>query len=141
MMSYLTQAKSQALAGILVVDSNRRIVSLNRRFIEVWSFPKHLIMSLDEDLALEFASLQLKNPKSFLKEVQEIYVDMELEVYDTIKFKDGRMFERQSMPQYLEDKCVGRIWKFREMIECNWLKRPTAIEKKLLLFPVYSQVR
>lgn len=116
-MSYLSQAKSQALAGILLVDNNRRIVSLNRRFIEMWSFPKHLIVSLDDDLALEFASLQFKNPKSFLKKVQEIYIDTELEVYDTIKLKDSRMFERQSMPQYLEDKCVGRIWKFREMID------------------------
>ena len=145
MMSYLSQAKSQAksqaLAGLLVVDSNRRIVSLNRKFIEMWSFPKHLIVSLDEELALEFASLQLKNPKSFLKEVKEIYRAMELEIHDTIKLKDGRMFERHSMPQRLENKNVGRIWIFREIIECNCSKEVTAIENNLLLFPAHYQVR
>ncbi len=129
MMTYLSQAESQALTGILVVNNHRRMVSLNRRFIEMWSFPKHLIVSRDEKLTLEFASLQLKNPESFLKGVQEIYTDMELEIHDTIKLKEGLIFERQSMPQYLEDKCVGRIWKFREMTECISSKKYYLLER------------
>ena len=118
MIRLLSKGKVQAIAGILVVDSNRRMVSMNRKFIEMWRLPQHIIVSQDEDQALEFASKLVENSKSFLKSVQEIYIHMELEVHDTIKLKDGRIFERQSMAQFLESKCVGRIWKFCEMTEC-----------------------
>jgi PAS domain-containing protein len=120
MINYSSQTISQANAtGILVVDSNRRIVSINRKVIEMWGFPKHLVDSHDEKLALEFASFQLKNPKSFLKKVQKIYINMELEIHDTIKLKDGRIFERHSKPQWLEDEVVARIWIFREITGWN----------------------
>jgi PAS domain-containing protein len=136
MRNYLSQTISQANAkGILVVDSNRRVVSLNRRLLEMWGFPKHLIVSQSEKLALEFASSQLKNPNSFLKQVQEIYTHMEIEVHDTIKLKDGRIFERHSMPQRLEDTNVARIWTFSEIAGWNSKQELSRIEKKILPFP------
>ena len=110
---------------------------MNRKFIEMWSLPQHIIVSQDEEQALEFASKRVEDTKSFIKSVQQIYIHTKLEICDTIKLKDGRRFERKSMPQYLEDKCVGRIWKFREMTECISSKKLTAIENKILLFPVH----
>jgi hypothetical protein len=137
MINYLSQTISQANGkGILVVDSNRRLVSLNRRLIEMWGFPKHLIASQDEKLALEFASSQMKNPNSFLKKVQKIYIDMEIEVHDTIKLKDGRIFERYSMPQRLEDTNVAIIWTFREIAGWNSKQELSIIENKILPFHV-----
>ncbi|KYC36699.1 hypothetical protein WA1_44270 [Scytonema hofmannii PCC 7110] len=116
-ISLLSQGKIPTPAGILVVDSNRRMVSLNRKFIEMWCLPQHIIVSQDEEQALELASLLVEDTKSFLNNVEEIYTQPTvLEIYDTIKLRDGRMFERHSLPQYLEEKCVGRIWKFREII-------------------------
>jgi PAS domain-containing protein len=136
MRNYLSQTISQANAkGILVVDSNRRVVSLNRRLIEMWGFPKHLVVSQSEKLALEFASSQLKNPNSFLKQVQEIYTHMEIEVHDTIKLKSGRIFERHSMPQRLEDTNVARIWIFSEITGWSSEQELSKIEKKILPFP------
>jgi hypothetical protein len=100
--------------GLLVVDSNRRMVSLNRKFIDLWSLPKHVIVSRDDDQALEFVSSQFEEPKSFLKDVRELYLQPDLEIHDLIKFKDGRMLERYSQPQWLEGKCVGRVWICRD---------------------------
>jgi sensor histidine kinase regulating citrate/malate metabolism len=117
MIRLLSKGKVQAIPAILVVDSNRRMVSMNRKFIEMWRFPQHIIVSQDEDQALELASKRVVHSKSFLKSIQEIYIHTELEIYDTIKLKDGRIFERKSMPQYLKDKCVGRIWKFRDLTD------------------------
>lgn len=135
------QDKIQTPAGILVVDNNRRMVSLNRKFIEMWCIPKHIIVAQDEEQALEFASFVVEDAESFLNSVKKIYMDMELEISDTIKLRDGRIIERHSLPQYLEEKCVGRIWEFREMISRNRSRNPTAIENQILLFPASYQVK
>jgi hypothetical protein len=139
MTNYSSQTRSQPNAtGILVIDSNRKIVSINRTVIEMWNFPEQLVVSQDEELALEFASLQLKNPKSFLKKVQKIYIHMESEIHDTIKLKDGRIFERHSMPEWLEGEIVARVWRFREITGCNIEPELSIIENKILLFPRFG---
>ncbi|OYE02677.1 hypothetical protein [Nostoc sp. 'Peltigera membranacea cyanobiont' 232] len=112
-MNCLNKGKIQPnAAGILVVDSNRTMVSLNRNFLDLWSLSKHLIMSRDDEQVLKFVCKQFEYPKSFFKEVKEIYMQQHLEIHDTIQLKDGRIFERHSQPQWLEDKYVGRLWMF-----------------------------
>lgn len=123
--------------GIIVVDSNnRRIVGLNRNFVEMWGFSSYIVNSQDENLALEFAALKLENPFKFIIEVQEIYTNIELEIHDTIKLKDGRIFERHSLPQYLESKNVARLWMFRDITGEKCLKNlPEVLSNKILCFP------
>lgn len=112
-MNCLNKGKIQPnAAGILVVDSNRTMVSLNRNFLDLWSLSKHLIMSQDDEEVLKFVSKQFEYPKNFFKEVKEIYMQQDLEIHDTIQLKDGRIFERHSQPQWLEEKYVGRLWMF-----------------------------
>lgn len=65
-MDYLNKGKIQPnAAGILVVDSNRTMVSLNRNFLDLWSLSKHLIMSRDDEEVLKFVFKQFEYPKSF----------------------------------------------------------------------------
>ncbi|WP_341527047.1 PAS-domain containing protein [Nostoc sp. UHCC 0302] len=135
MIRLLSQRRIQANAGILVVDSSRRMVSLNRKFIEMWSFPQQVIVSQDEVQALELASSLVEDSELFIERIKEIYMQTDLEAYDTFTLKDGRMFERCSLPQYLKDECVGRIWKFREITERRQLKPFTDASQKILLFP------
>ncbi|MCC3512684.1 MAG: PAS-domain containing protein [Microcoleus sp. PH2017_17_BER_D_A] len=72
-MSKLYQGKSQSNTGILVVDNNRRIVSINRNFIELWSLPKYVIDSQNEFQALQLASHYLEEPQKFVKQITEVY--------------------------------------------------------------------
>lgn len=136
-MNYLSKKNIQSNTnGILVVGSNRKIISLNRIFIEMWGFTSCIINSQDENVALEFAALKLENPLKFLTEVQEIYTDIKSEIYDIIKLKDGRIFERHSLPQYLESKNVARLWKFRDITDEKCLKNlPIKLSDKILRFP------
>ncbi len=116
MINFLNKTTSQSnTIGLLTVDSNRKIVSLNGKFIEMWGLPPQIVKSQDEKLALEFASSQLKNPKDFIKEVQASYMSMESEIHDIIKLKDGRVFKRISQPQYFQYEIVARIWEFQEL--------------------------
>ena len=104
-----------ATVGVLFVDSHRRIVSLNRKLIEMWGLPQSLIEEQNDRQAVKFISSQFENPKSFLREVSEIYEQMDLEIHDWAFLKDGRIFERQTCPQRLEGEIVGRLWRFREI--------------------------
>ncbi|NJL78952.1 MAG: hypothetical protein HC917_09145 [Richelia sp. SM2_1_7] len=80
--------------------------------------------------------MKLENPFKFLIEVQEIYTNIELEIHDTIKLKDGRIFERHSLPQYLESKNVARLWMFRDITDEKCLKNlPDVLSDKILRFP------
>lgn len=141
MISRLSQGKSQANTGILVVDNQGRIVSLNRKFIEIWNLPKHIIASRDEDQALEFVSSQFEEPNSFIEKVRELNRQLSLEILDTLKFKDGRILKRHSQPQWLGKKYVGRVWICRDISEVRCSNELTLIGSKVLRFPAIYQIR
>ncbi|HEY9151993.1 MAG TPA: sensor domain-containing diguanylate cyclase, partial [Anaerolineales bacterium] len=53
-------------------------------------------------------------PQDFLQKVQELYHSSE-ESFDTLYFKDGRVFERLSRPILEEKELRGRVWSFRDV--------------------------
>ncbi len=101
--------------GLLVADLHGRMVSWNRKFMEMWRMPEDLCNSRNEEKGLAYILDQLQDPEGFLTKVKELYAHPETEDFDTIHFKDGRVFERYSIPQYLENRIVGRVWSFRDV--------------------------
>ncbi|MFZ3137513.1 MAG: EAL domain-containing protein [Thermodesulfovibrionales bacterium] len=81
----------------------------------MWHIPSYIIDSRDDSAALSFVSDQLQDPDGFIKKVQELYAQPDAESYDLLQFKDGRIFERYSRPQKIEEKCVGRVWSFHDI--------------------------
>jgi len=112
----LLKATIEATAdGILVVDREGRIVSFNKKFVDMWRIPNDVIDSRDDDRAIEFVLDQLRDPDRFVKKVRELYDEPEAKSYDWLEFKDGRMFERYSSPQKIGGKTVGRVWSFHDV--------------------------
>jgi PAS domain S-box-containing protein len=60
---------------------------------------------------------QLCDPEAFLTTVANLYGDPEASSLDTLKFKDGRVFERTSLPQRIDGRAVGRVWSFSDVSE------------------------
>jgi PAS domain S-box-containing protein len=116
-LSLLRATLESTADGILVVDSDGKIVSFNSKFLEMWHIPVPVIASREDDQALAFVMAQLKDPEGFVEKVKELYANNEDESYDILDFHDGRVFERFSKPQRVGEKIVGRVWSFRDITE------------------------
>ena len=103
--------------GILVVDGGGRVVSYNRRFLDLWHVPASLASLKQDGPLLAHVVDQLSDPAAFVQKVQELYGAPEAESVDTVEFKDGRVFERYSRPQRTGREVVGRVWSFHDISE------------------------
>jgi PAS domain-containing protein len=87
--------------GMLVVNRDGKIENLNQRFLDMCYIPNSIADSRDDNHLLAFVLDQLKFPEEFLKKVKELYAHPSEESYDMLEFRDGRIFERYSKPQYI----------------------------------------
>ena len=115
--SLLTATLDATADGILVVDSAGRFASFNRNFVDMWRIPDSIALSRDDARAIAFVREQLVDPDAFVARIGELYKQPEAESLDTLEFLDGRVFERYSTPQRLEDRTIGRVWSFRDMTD------------------------
>ena len=114
----LLQATFNAIAeGVMVVDGAGHITAFNQRFAELWRIPAGILAAGDDDAALLFVLDQLAEPEQFLARVRQLYATPQADDLDTINFKDGRIFERNSTPQCIDGVAVGRVWSFRDVTE------------------------
>lgn len=100
--------------GILAIDSKGKVIKVNRRFAELWNIPDDLLSKNDDAVLLNYAIEQLVDPEEFLAKVRLLYKSTEKD-NDLLHFKDGRVFERYSVPLIMEDSSIGRVWSFHDI--------------------------
>ncbi len=103
--------------GILVVATDGRVVSFNRRLAEMWQVPESILEGADRTAVTAYVRDQLVRPSEFVTKVEQVYEDLEAESNDVLEFKDGRVFERVSKPQTVDGTIVGRVWSFRDITD------------------------
>jgi PAS domain S-box-containing protein len=128
----LQQATLESTAdGLLVVDTEGRMVSYNRKFTEMWRIPSAVLESGDDRSAIAYVLDQLRDPAQFLSKVQELYAQRDAKSFDVLEFKDGRTFERYSQPQRIGGRTIGRVWSFRDVSDRQRLAQRIARLEKM----------
>jgi PAS domain S-box-containing protein len=116
-ISLLEAALESTADGLLVVDREGRIVRFNERFARMWGIPESVLAARNDDRALASVLSQLEEPELFLSKVRMLYAAPDAESFDTLRFRDGRVFERYSLPQKIAGEIVGRVWSFRDVTD------------------------
>lgn len=115
--------------GILVVSSEGKVLSYNRRFREIWGLDEGTLEERSDTSALEAVLPKLEDPQRFLSRVEALYGSDEVSEADELRLKDGRILERYSSPLISpEGHRFGRIWFFRDVTETR-----RALERERLL--------
>jgi diguanylate cyclase (GGDEF)-like protein/PAS domain S-box-containing protein len=120
-----------SLSGVLVVNDEGTVVSMNQRLSEIWriplpTFPRNFpIESPPEEFALikdwrlmaQVADL-VKDRQAYVEKVEELYTHPDASDQSEIELKDGRTLSRYSTSLRGESgQCLGRVWFFNDITE------------------------
>ncbi len=112
----LVNATIEAMSeGVLVADSDWKIILSNEQYVTMWKVPQEIMDTRDVMKITEFVAPQLVDPPAFLKKVEELRANPESKTAEVFKLKNGSVFERISIPQRVKDKTVGRVWSFHDV--------------------------
>jgi PAS domain S-box-containing protein len=131
-LSLHTATLESTADGIFVVDLTGKVVSYNRKFLELWQIPENVATTKEEEKLLAFVLDQLEHPEKFLTEVKRLYSNPVAQSVDIVEFKDDRVYERCSQPQRIDNKVVGRVWSFRDITDRKRFERALKESKQML---------
>ena len=103
--------------AVLVVSSTGAVDAYNQKFASIWGAPQALIDQGNDGALLDWVVSKLVNPQAFIQRVTHLYAHPDQSSFDTLDLNDGRVIERYSHPNWVNDKVVGRVWSFRDVTD------------------------
>ena len=102
--------------AIVVVDENRRIISSNRQFCELWNIPQELMEKKFNEPVLQAMTAQFTDREAFISRIKYLYEHTDEKAHDELRLKDGRVIDWHTAPlRDTKQKYLGRIWYFRDI--------------------------
>ena len=111
--------------GILVTDGGGKVTGFNKKFVEMWRMPREVMDSKEHRQLQEVACQYVNDPRQFLARIEDIYASSPPESYDLLELADGRVVERSSRIQFVDERNVGRVWSFRDITASKQAERTT----------------
>lgn len=118
--------------GIFVTDVSGHEVVTNSRFMRMWNLQKSGPIYASSDETLSTLANQLLDPAAFLATHKDLSRNIDVNHGEILALRDGRYFEWNSQPQFVEGRVVGRVSSFRDVSERKRAEALLAVEKEVL---------
>ena len=114
--------------GILLENAARQIELTNQLFCDMFGIPAppEAMVGADCTESAEQSKSLFKNPEKFVVIINQILAEKKPVFNDELELVDGRYFERDYIPTYLNNSYSGHLWKYRDVTE----KKNAEIELK-----------
>ena len=105
--------------GILLESADRKIELTNQLFCEMFGIPAppEAMTGADCTESAEQSKALFKNPDQFVQKINQILLDRKPVFNDKLELVDGRFFERDYIPTYIQNSYSGHLWKYRDVTE------------------------
>jgi len=101
--------------GILVLDWRGKVNAMNRQFSRMWALPDELLRAQDDTGVLDFIVNAVEEPERLRTRLKAVVDPVETE--DTLRHRDGRVFEISARPQYLDQQIIGRVFSVQDITQ------------------------
>jgi PAS domain S-box-containing protein len=105
--------------GVLMEDENRKILLVNRAFCDLFS-----VRLIPEDLiGKQYLNAQnhikrlFKDSQEFIKMEEDVIRNKHIFIGQALKLANGKVYERDYVPIYIETGYAGNLWKYRDSTE------------------------
>ncbi|MBA2612248.1 MAG: PAS domain S-box protein [Bacteroidetes bacterium] len=115
----LTTLFSKLNSGILAEDQDRKVLFTNQMYCDIFSTgisPTSMIGSDFSNSAEDTKGL-FKKPVSYVAEIDKLLHFKEIKLEQVLEMKDGKYFERNYMPIYINETYKGTLWKYTDVTE------------------------
>lgn len=123
-------------SGILFEDETRHVLYVNPKFCEAFALalaPAQLL-GMNCGAACEMLKMLFVNAEEFVVRVEEIIATRSLVTNEELRLLDGRTFERDAVPVFVNEKFIGQLWRYRDItprkkLEAQLLEHTTKLEE------------
>lgn len=130
--SLLETLLESSINGILMIDTEGKIILHNSRFIDMWQLPLELHAPQNVSLLLPAMVARVYNPEEFTRKMLELNEHVDQVSKDELTLLDGSTFDFYSSPLINSDgNCFGRAWFFRDISDYRQLQQQLQQSQKL----------
>ncbi|MDQ7832913.1 MAG: ATP-binding protein [Desulfovibrionaceae bacterium] len=117
LLDLLTATIESTAEGILVVDTNRDIVAINHRFLELFGLSRDWSLLPTAEARLAATAARTKDPAAFAARVCELLDTLTMEAVDVVEMADGRLLERRARTYRMAGRVCGRLYTYQDVTE------------------------
>lgn len=101
--------------GILIIDTDGNFLYYNEKFLDVWKITSDKIESKKKSDIFEYFGTLVKHSEDYNEKFNELVNNRLKDTFEILEFKDGRIFEKITTPQKLNDQVIGRVCIFKDI--------------------------
>jgi len=106
-------------SGILVVDNNDTILFVNQYLCDmrnISALPDEMIGKKPAEYISD-SQVLFKDNEAYKKRIDEILFHKEIVIGEILETVDNRFFERDYIPIFVENECIGHLWKSTDVTQ------------------------